>query len=375
MGEALKIKFRNSNAGWINKKNDPNNKNLVFIKNIFHLLQKGESVWLDADRKIRKQELTKSNGSKPSLFFRSGGTSGSKKWVEHNENSIEAAVKSLLSSLNEEEISSWCCLPLNHVGGMMQVFRAIYSDGKVLFSDYRKLLEEIPSSLVDNQWLSLVPTQLHNLLSIKIGCENLRRFKGIFIGGAAISENMAIKCRNENIPIFPTYGMSETAGMVTILRTESFHNGQLGVGKVLPHAQLVVDTLDKRISVKSDSMCLNLPDKNDWLKTPDYGQRDKSGNWFIDGRIDRFIISGGEKVNPFILENILNQNELVDECLVVGLDDQKWGKKVVCYITPQNIKREKIIEYTRKNVEPHMMPKEWHFVKRLPLNKMGKPNI
>jgi o-succinylbenzoate---CoA ligase len=277
--------------------------------------------------------------------------------------------------LNEEEISSWCCLPLNHVGGMMQVFRAIYSDGKVLFSDYRKLLEEIPSSLVDNQWLSLVPTQLHNLLSIKIGCENLRRFKGIFIGGAAISENIAIKCRNENIPIFPTYGMSETAGMVTILRTESFHNGQLGVGKVLPHAQLVVETLDKRISVKSDSMCLNLPDKNDWLKTPDYGQRDKSGNWFIDGRIDRFIISGGEKVNPFILENILNQNELVDECLVVGLDDQKWGKKVVCYITPQNIKSEKIIEYTRKNVEPHMMPKEWHFVKRLPLNKMGKPNI
>jgi acyl-coenzyme A synthetase/AMP-(fatty) acid ligase len=120
---------------------------------------------------------------------------------------------------------------------------------------------------------------------------------------------------------------------------------------------------------------LNLLKNNEWLKTPDYGQRDKGGNWFINGRLDRFIISGGEKVNPFILENILNQNELVDECLVVGLDDQKWGKKVVCYITPQNIKHEKIIEYTRKNVEPHMMPKEWHFVKRLPLNKMGKPNI
>ena len=375
MGEPLKINFRNSNTRWVHKKNDPNNKNLVFIKKIFQLLQKGESVWLDADRKIRKQKLSKGNESQPSLFFRSGGTSGAKKWVEHNENSIESAVKGLLSGLNEEEISSWCCLPLNHVGGMMQVFRAIYSDGKVLFYDYRKLLEEIPSSLIQNQWLSLVPTQLHNLLSIDNACENLRRFKGIFIGGAAISENIANKCRNENIPIFPTYGMSETAGMVTILRTESFHNGQQGVGKVLPHAQLALNNADKQISVKSDSMCLNLPDKNDWLKTPDYGQRDKSGNWFIDGRLDRFIISGGEKVNPFIIEKVLNQNELVDECLVVGLDDQKWGQKIVCYITPQNTEHEKIIEFARKKMETHMIPKEWHFVKRLPLNKMGKPKI
>ena len=375
MEEALKINFRDLNTRWIHKKNDPNNKNLLLVKKLFQSLQKGESLWLEADRKIYQKEVSKDTGFKPSLFFRSGGTSGAKKWVEHNANSIEVAVKSLLSTLNEEEISSWCCLPLNHVGGMMQIFRAIYSGGQVLFYDYRKLLEEIPYSLIENQWLSLVPTQLHNLLGNQHGCKNLRRFRGIFIGGAAIPENIAVKCRNQNIPIFPTYGMSETAGMVTILTADSFHEGQQGVGKVLPHAQLEVDSSDKRISVKSGSMCLNLLKNNDWLKTPDYGQRDKGGNWFINGRLDRFIISGGEKVNPFIIEKVLSQNEFVDECLVIGVDDQRWGQKIVCYITPQNNNPKKILDYARRNLEPHMIPKEWNMVKRLPLNPMGKPSI
>ena len=108
---------------------------------------------------------------------------------------LHISIKSTLQVLptaNEEEISSWCCLPLNHVGGMMQIFRAIYSGGQVLFYDYRKLLEEIPYSLIENQWLSLVPTQLHNLLGNQHGCKNLRRFRGIFIGGAAIPENIAV---------------------------------------------------------------------------------------------------------------------------------------------------------------------------------------
>ena len=375
MEEALKINFRDLGTKWIHKKNDPNNNNLLLVKKLFQSLRKGESIWLEADRKIYQKEVIKDTGSKPSLFFRSGGTSGAKKWVEHNENSIEVAVNSLLGTLNEEEISSWCCLPLNHVGGMMQIFRAIYSGGQVLFYDYRKLLEEIPYSLIENQWISLVPTQLHNLLGDQHGCKNLRHFKGIFIGGAALSENIAVKCRNQNIPIFPTYGMTETAGMVTMLTADSFHEGQQGVGKVLPHAQLEVDSSDKRISVKSGSMCLNLLKKNDWLKTPDYGQRDKSGNWFIDGRIDRFIISGGEKVNPFIIEKVLSQNEFVDECLVIGVDDQRWGQKIVCYITPQKNNSKEIMDYARRNLEPYMIPKEWNMVKQLPLNPMGKPSI
>ena len=80
-------------------------------------------------------------------------------------------------------------------------------------------------------------------------------------------------------------------------------------------------------------------------------------------------------MNPFIIEKVLSQNEFVDECLVIGVDDQRWGQKIVCYITPQKNNSKEIMDYARRNLEPYMIPKEWNMVKQLPLNPMGKPSI
>ena len=371
----MSLNFRNLNTCWIHKNNNPIDGNLLFVKKVFQYLQNGESVWLESDRRIFKHEILKGKKNYPSLFFRSGGTSGKKKWVEHNENSIGSSIESISITLNADDISSWCCLPVYHVGGMMQVFRAIYSGGKILFNDYRNLLEELPLNLIKNQWVSLVPTQLHTLLGSANGCHNLRSFRGIFVGGAALSEKIALKCQDQNIPVYPTYGMSETAGMISLLNTEAFHNGMRGVGKGLPHAQIARESSSKIISVKSDSMCLNLVDNNQWLQTPDYGHQDHDGNWFISGRLDRFIITGGEKVDPLIIETILNLFESIDECLVIGEDDEKWGQRVVAYITPTDIHLEDLKQFAREKLEPRLVPKEWKMVNCLPLNKMGKPTI
>ena len=371
----MKINFRDLNENWIDKKNNQNDYDLLFVQRVFHYLQMGESVWLEQDRKISKHEILDGNESQPSIFFRSGGTSGKKKWIEHNENSIQSAVKGLLNWLKEDELSSWSCLPINHVGGMMPIFRAIFTSGKILFFDYRKLLEEIHRSLIINKWISLVPTQLYTLLGTSMGCSNLRLFRGIFIGGAALSEKIIARCRNLDIPIFPTYGMTETAGMVTILDSESFHDGVDGVGKVLSHAQLATESKDMRISVKSDSMCLNLKDEKEWLKTPDYGRQDKNGNWLISGRLDRIIVSGGVKVDPNEIERILLQHESVNECLVLGVEDEKWGQRIITYITPIDIPTDKLKKFARERLPANLIPKEWKLVQCLPLNAMGKPKL
>ena len=111
----------------------------------------------------------------------------------------------------------------------MQVFRAIYSGGKNPFSDYRNLFKIQDDSLIKTMWISLVPTQLYNLIVSKVACLNLQKFRGIFVGGASLSEDLASRCRLQNIPLYPTYGMSETAGMLTILSTSAFHNGVGGL--------------------------------------------------------------------------------------------------------------------------------------------------
>ena len=372
-----KINFENYRNSWVHEKNSCGNKQQLHAEEIFTLLQKGQSVWLGPNLSIYQSKVLDAKNGPPSLFFRSGGTSGNTKWIRHSEKSLGFAVSGLLESLGGEEISSWCCLPLNHVGGMMQIFRAIGSGGKVYFSSYRKLFDEIPGELIQNQWISLVPTQLNRLITSSIARKNLRQFKGIFIGGAALSEKLAQRARNEGIPLFPCYGMSETAGMITLLNSHSFEKGIGGVGKVLPHAFMSVNTVTNRISVKAKSISLNAHQEGqegeEWLETPDCGYHDREGNWFIEGRLDRTIVTGGEKVNPHLIEKVIQEFNSVDECLVCGVEDQDWGQRIVVYLTPRNIKLDELKEFAQERLESHSIPKDWKLVNQLPLTEMGKP--
>jgi acyl-CoA synthetase (AMP-forming)/AMP-acid ligase II len=110
-----------------------------------------------------------------------------------------------------------------------------------------------------------------------------------------------------------------------------------------------------------------------WLSTPDYGYQDGDGNWFIQGRLDRTIITGGEKVNPKEIEQVLGQFESVRECVVYGVKDEEWGQRVVAYISPKTIKIQKLKDFAKRKLANHSIPKEWHLVEKLPLSTMGKP--
>ena len=112
-----------------------------------------------------------------------------------------------------------------------------------------------------------------------------------------------------------------------------------------------------------------------WLQTPDYGRQDSDGYWFIDGRTDRFIKTGGEMVNPQEIEKLIIQYDGVSQCFVCGIDDEKWGQKIVAWVTPKKINLDKIEIHLKDKLKPFMIPKEWKNVEKLPLNKMGKPRI
>lgn len=373
----MSLDFQNLDSSWIHEQNDSENENLLFAQKIFRLLAQKHSVWLSADCRVSRSEVMNDCSVSPSLFFRSGGTSGKKKWIRHDQHSLFSAVNGLMTQLGEESMSSWCCLPLNHVGGMMQIIRAASTGGKVFFFDYRRLLRESLKSLFENQWISLVPTQLNRLIESPIACGNLRKFRGIFVGGAAIPFRLAQKCRFESLPLYPSYGMSETAGMITLLDANSFRNGIDGVGQTLPHAQITVDSQRNCFLVKSKSMCLNSNEfssmSGGWLPTPDYGYQSEDGNWFVQGRLDRIIITGGEKVNPKEIEQVLGQFESVRECLVYGVKDEEWGQRVIAYISPKTIKVEKLMDFAKRKLPSHSIPKEWHLVEELPLSAIGKP--
>ena len=193
--------------------------------------------------------------TQPFGFF-SGGTSGDPELVTHSQQTIGRAVSGLVDRIGSSSLDCVCCLPLWHVGGWMQIERAWATQGQVIFCDYRDLSKKENRDILFGKWISLVPTQLHELIKSKHAVDCLKLAKGIFVGGAGMSFHLVQRCRSLVLPICPCYGSSETAGMVTLLGSDLFLDGVEGVGEALSHASIQLDKDTGRVEVQASSLCL-----------------------------------------------------------------------------------------------------------------------
>ena len=123
------------------------------------------------------------------------------------------------------------------------------------------------------------------------------------------------------------------------------------------------------------------PDETDkafergWFKTGDLGNVDEDGYYYLTDRIKHIIISGGENISPKEVEAVINQVEGVSESSVVGVDDEKWGEKVVVAVVrnpKSDVNAENIQMQCKKHLHDWKCPKAILFVKELPRNTMGK---
>ncbi|MEK9772013.1 MAG: AMP-binding protein [Opitutae bacterium] len=336
------------------------------------LLKKNKSIQLTEDQPL--PVITKDKNI--TLSFLSGGTTRWPEKIKHTPATIRSAVNGLIERIGGGPINSLCCLPLWHVGGWMQLERAWASGGKILFCDYRDLITTNFEDKIIDQWISLVPAQLQELLKSKHGVGNLKRAKGIFVGGAGMNARQIEVCRSLQLNICPCYGSSETAGMVSLLESGSFLSGGEGVGAPLPHAQIRINDEQGCLEIKCTSLCISRGRKkfarNSWWLSPDLGNFDQSGNLVIAGRADRTINTGGEKVHPFVLEKILYATGIVEQCMVYGEPDEKWGQQVVACVCPGSIDLEHLRNLVEHQLVGPMKPKVWKVMDRLPLSEMGK---
>ena len=347
---------------------------IKYAQRVLDVLKKGFSVQFASDQAVQYGET----GEGVRLRFLSGGTSGQPEFVEHNHGTLQSAVGGLASRIGDQAMNSICCLPLWHVGGWMQLERAWSTGGKIYFCDYRDLKNPKVAGKVSGNLISLVPAQLHELMKSPTAITALSEARGIFVGGAGMNSHLVDVSRSLNLPVCPCYGSSETAGMITLLESSSFLVGINGVGPCLPHAEVRLSEKNQQVLIKSSSLCIRRGKRtfatNEWLQTPDFGKIDPSGNLIIEGRLDRLINTGGEKVDPTRIETILHSTGLIENCLVYGVSDQKWGQRVVACITPADVNLKYLKQEVKKKLLGPMMPKEWIKTDKIPMSEMGKPN-
>lgn len=340
------------------------------------------------------EEVSRKKRDWPAVMVPTGGTTGEIRYAIHTWDTLCVSARSFHSHHGGDAINSCCVLPLYHVSGLMQVVRSLISGGRIQFLDYHSLLRrEFPEISPKDQFISLVPTQLIRLMHDEHILDWLRQFRSILLGGGPTGEKLLQAARDEELPLAPCYGLTESAALVSLLESKDFRAGKTGVGRPLPHAQVYIreptglptrsGTIG-RIIINSDALFRGYyPDVaqslDDGFATEDEGFFDEDGFLHIVRRLDRTINTGGEKVNPHHVERVLMETGQFSEVFVTGAPDPEWGERVVAIYVPKVGSENPMEEALRSAIESrfnaHEIPKKWIGVAEIPVNSLGKPDV
>lgn len=294
--------------------------------------QRAQVAALQSKIKNRKSKI-----SSGWLCLPTGGTSGVVKFARHDEKTLGAAARGFCRHFDLARVNAVGVLPPHHVSGLMARVRCVVSGGTYLEWDWKKLEAGGRPVLprLRGPWvISLVPTQLQRLLKSRSAINWLRGFRVVFLGGGPVWPQLADAAARAQIPVSLSYGMTETAAMVTALRPREFLGGVRNSGAALPHARVTL-TRAGRVRIAGESVFRGYFPTRARARsftTEDLGQLDQAGRLTVLGRRDAVIISGGKKVRPEDVEAALRASGEFQDVAVVGAPDPEWGEIVVaCY--------------------------------------------
>ncbi|MCU0343338.1 MAG: AMP-binding protein [Ignavibacterium sp.] len=238
---------------------------------------------------------------------------------------------------------------------------------------YDKMFKKIYKGIQDDKLKSIIVPPLISITNIfeSIGWKSSKKlifkelhhkFGGhirLFIaGGAAPDPKVAKGLRELGFNFVQGYGLTETSPIVALNRLYSFKDNAAGLP--LPGLEIKINNPNEsgagEIYIKGDSVMLGyyknqkLTDEafdDGWFKTGDIGFFDEDGFLHINGRQKNVIISkSGENVFPEEIEDLLNRNPFVQECMVYGEEDEKHTEIIAVQIVTD---AEAFIEYSEKN--------------------------
>jgi 3-oxocholest-4-en-26-oate---CoA ligase len=105
----------------------------------------------------------------------------------------------------------------------------------------------------------------------------------------------------------------------------------------------------------------------------DHGMIEADGALKLMGRGSQCINTGGEKVFPEEVEETLKTHPTVDDALVVGVPDEKWGQAVTAVVEVNGqISQSDLQQHVRRQLAGYKTPKRIIFVAKVPRGPNGK---
>lgn len=280
-----------------------------------------------------------------------------------------------------------CAVPLFHISGLSILMRGIiYGMTVVLHETFQP--EKANKAIMEEgvTIASVVQAMLTRMLEDLGDAKFPDSLRVMLLGGGPAPMPLLKECKEKSIPVYQTYGMTETSSQIVTLSPEYSFSKLGSAGKPLfPCRIKIMNSGAECPPMAEGEIYVQGPNvtKGYWkrestfhdgfLPTGDIGYLDEDGFLFVLDRRSDLIVSGGENVYPAEIEAVLLSHPSVLEAGAAGADDPKWGQVPLAYVVlKEHVSEAELLSYCRERLAKYKLPSRIYFRDSLPRNASSK---
>jgi o-succinylbenzoate---CoA ligase len=276
------------------------------------------------------------------LVAATSGSTGAPRGVLVTRANLRAAVEASWAHIPGLRACSWVlALPVTSIGGFGAIVRAhlagtsLHALSSVGGAAAFRVDDLLALRIEEPFAISIVPTQLADILASPEATAWLSRATTVLVGAAATPDDLAERARQAGIRLVTTYGMTETTG------------GCVYDGVPLPGVRIELDGDTQRIDVVGQQVAAGY--RGDHGESPEFSDTGSErrfrtadhGAWVdgrlrIAGRIDDVVAVHGVNVALGAVEAIVLSELGVREAVVVAIPDPRQGHRLVAYVVMED---------------------------------------
>jgi len=293
------------------------------------------------------------------IYAETSGSTGVPKKIKLDK---EKVINSALATGNffnfKEGQSALLCISPKFIAGKLMIVRAIvWKMNLICVEPTSKPLEYLSKNTIID-FVAMVPLQLKNSI-LQLSSNNV---KTLIVGGGPVDKSLLKEIKLLKTEVYSSYGMTETITHIALRKL----NGK-GIKDNFT-------TLDGVYLSTDDRNCLVISAKK--ISETDVITNDivelvnkKEFKWL--GRFDNIINSGGVKINPENIEEILSKY-ISTPFFISSLKDEHLGEKVILIIEIEE--KEFDLNSIKSLLPKYHSPKEVYYLREFIRTDSGKIN-
>ncbi len=354
-----------------------------------------------SSRRDRPSDFSVDPNEDMAVLLYTGGTTGTPKGAMLTHQNIVANTIQFAEwyGLEPGDETFICTIPMSHSGGMSGVMNVPLYVGATLVVMKRFAADAVAKAIEKyraTRFFSVPTTYIAILNSSEARRWNFSSLKACRTNAAPLP--MAVKEAFDRMVgkevLIEGYGLTETSPLTHANPLQRTKAGSIGVPLPDTDCRIVEVETGADVPIGREGELVihgpqlmkgywNRPEETacamaeGWFHTGDVGRMDEEGYFYIVDRLKDLINTGGYKVWPRDVEEVLYSHPKVYSAAVFGCPDDYYGEVVKAMIVPKEdalgkISKEEIIAFCKERISHYKVPRIIEFCDQLLISPQGK---